>query len=58
MMMHMHREHKLSSYSLNNVSLLYLQERKEDVHYSELSKLHAESNESRKRIAIYCLKDA
>jgi DNA polymerase delta subunit 1 len=56
--MHMHREHKLSSYSLNNVSLLYLQERKEDVHYSELSKLHAESNESRKRIAIYCLKDA
>ena len=40
------------------MSLLYLQERKEDVHYSELSKLHAESNESRKRIAIYCLKDA
>lgn len=28
------------------------------MHYSELSKLHDESNESRRRIAIYCLKDA
>lgn len=37
---------------------MFLQERKEDVHHSQLNKLHNTSNESRKRIAIYCLKDA
>lgn len=34
MMMHMLRDHKLSSYSLNNVSYLFLKEQKEDVHHT------------------------
>ncbi len=33
-MIHMHREQKLSSYSLNNVSQYFLKEQKEDVHHS------------------------
>lgn len=34
------REHKLSSYSLNNVSYEFLKEQKEDVHHSMISELH------------------
>ena len=34
MMIHMCREQKLSSYSLNNVSFHFLKEQKEDVHHS------------------------
>lgn len=34
MMIHMHKDHKLSSYSLNNVALTFLKEKKEDVHHS------------------------
>ena len=58
LLIHMHREHKLSSYSLNNVSYHFLRQQKEDVHYSEIAKLHRGSMDQRKRLAIYCLKDA
>lgn len=58
MMMHVMRDHKLSSYSLNNVSYHFLKEQKEDVHHSIIKKLQKEGPESRKRIAVYCLKDA
>lgn len=58
MLMHMHREHKLTSYRLNNVSYQFLGDQKEDVHHTEITKLHNESMDGRKRLAIYCLKDA
>jgi len=58
MMMHMHREHKLSSYSLNNVSFQFLKEQKEDVHYDIIWDLQNGNPDSRRRIAVYCLKDA
>ncbi|GAB4815412.1 hypothetical protein N2152v2_002458 [Parachlorella kessleri] len=52
------RDHKLSSYSLNSVSAHFLGEQKEDVHHSDISKLQDGNEESRRRLAIYCLKDA
>ena len=52
------RDHKLSSYSLNSVSYHFLNEQKEDVHHSEISKLQEGNAESRRRLAVYCLKDA
>jgi len=58
MLIHMHRDHKLSSYSLNNVSAAFLKEQKEDVHYSMIWTLQNTSPDTRRRIAIYCLKDA
>lgn len=58
LLIHMHREHKLSSYTLNNVSYHFLKDQKEDVHHSEIFKLFRESRETRKRLAIYCIKDA
>jgi DNA polymerase delta subunit 1 len=50
------RDHKLSSYSLNSVSAHFLGEQKEDVHHSEIAKLQDGNEESRRRLAIYCLK--
>ncbi|CAD8059734.1 unnamed protein product [Paramecium primaurelia] len=58
MMIHMMKEHKLSSFSLNNVSFQFLKQQKEDVHYSIIYTLQNKSPETRKRIAVYCLKDA
>ncbi|PSC71316.1 DNA polymerase delta catalytic subunit [Micractinium conductrix] len=52
------RDHKLSAYSLNAVSAHFLGEQKEDVHHSDISKLQDGNAESRRRLAIYCLKDA
>ncbi|CAI2375632.1 unnamed protein product [Moneuplotes crassus] len=52
------REHKLRSYSLNNVSAHFLKEQKEDVHYSVIGQLQEKDQFSRRRLAIYCLKDA
>ena len=51
------REHKLRSYSLNAVSFHFLGEQKEDVHHSVISTLQNGNDETRKRIAVYCLKD-
>lgn len=52
------REHKLRSYSLNSVSAHFLGEQKEDVHHSIISELQAKNEFTRRRLAVYCLKDA
>ncbi|KAH8741198.1 DNA polymerase delta catalytic subunit [Cryptosporidium ryanae] len=52
------REHKLKSYSLNYVSTHFLKEQKEDVHYSMIRGLQDGNPETRKRVAVYCLKDS
>ena len=52
------REHKLRSYSLNNVSAHFLGEQKEDVHYSIIAELQEKDQFTRRRLAIYWLKDA
>ena len=52
------REIKLRSYTLNNVSFQFLGEQKEDVHHSLIVKLWKENEFTRRRLAIYCMKDA
>ena len=54
--MALQRDHKLSSYSLNAVSAHFLGEQKEDVHHSIISDLQAGNEETRRRLAVYCLK--
>ncbi|PPQ63372.1 hypothetical protein CVT24_005637 [Panaeolus cyanescens] len=54
----MQREHKLRSYTLNSVCAQFLGEQKEDVHHSVITELQNGTPESRRRLAIYCLKDA
>eukprot|EP00808_Paulinella_micropora_P029317 g78653.t1 len=52
------RDYKLRSYSLNAVSAEFLNQQKEDVHHSIISDLQMGSDETRRRLASYCLKDA
>ncbi|XP_050666507.1 DNA polymerase delta catalytic subunit [Leptidea sinapis] len=52
------RDYKLRSYTLNAVSYHFLQEQKEDVHHSIISDLQNENEQTRRRLAMYCLKDA
>lgn len=52
------RDYKLRSYSLNAVSQSFLNEQKEDVHHSIISDLQEGNEETRRRLAVYCLKDA
>jgi DNA polymerase delta subunit 1 len=52
----MQRDYKLSSYSLNSVSAHFLGEQKEDVHHSIISDLQNGNPETRRRLAVYCLK--
>merc|ERR550539_830466 len=52
------RDYKLRSYTLNAVSYHFLQEQKEDVHHSVISDLQAGTSQTRRRLAVYCLKDA
>ncbi|CAA9995913.1 unnamed protein product [Nesidiocoris tenuis] len=52
------RDYKLRSYTLNAVSYHFLQEQKEDVHHSIISDLQNGTDQSRRRLAVYCLKDA
>jgi DNA polymerase delta subunit 1 len=52
------REHKLRSYSLNAVASYFLGDQKEDVHYSIIGDLHRGDENTRRRLATYCLKDA
>ncbi|KAL4063167.1 DNA polymerase family B-domain-containing protein [Scleroderma yunnanense] len=54
----MQREHKLRSYTLNSVCAKFLGEQKEDVHHSVITELQNGTPESRRRLAVYCLKDA
>ncbi|KAH9967292.1 DNA polymerase family B-domain-containing protein [Russula dissimulans] len=55
---YMQREHKLRSYTLNSVCATFLGEQKEDVHHSVITELQNGTPESRRRLAVYCLKDA
>ncbi|AMD21716.1 HFL140Wp [Eremothecium sinecaudum] len=52
------REYQLRSYTLNSVSAHFLGEQKEDVHYSIIATLYKGDSETRRRLAVYCLKDA
>ena len=52
------RDYKLRSYSLNSVSQNFLGEQKEDVHHSIIADLQQGDEETRRRLAVYCLKDA
>ncbi|KAH9385583.1 DNA polymerase delta subunit 1 [Nematocida major] len=52
------KEFNLHSYSLNSVSAAFLGEQKEDVHFSQIKPMQECSSETRKRLGIYCLKDA
>ncbi|KXS16767.1 DNA polymerase delta catalytic subunit [Gonapodya prolifera JEL478] len=54
----MQREHKLRSYTLNAVSAHFLGEQKEDVDHSIITDLQNGNEETRRRLAVYCLKDA
>ncbi|KAG9393357.1 DNA polymerase delta catalitic subunit POLD1 [Carpediemonas membranifera] len=58
MMQYVQLNFKLRSYSLNAVSLHFLKEQKEDVHHSQIAKLQELGEDGRRRLAIYCLKDA
>ncbi|OBZ73506.1 DNA polymerase delta catalytic subunit [Grifola frondosa] len=55
---YMQREYKLRSYTLNAVCAQFLGEQKEDVHHSVITELQNGTPESRRRLAVYCLKDA
>ncbi|KAG0335796.1 DNA-directed DNA polymerase delta [Podila horticola] len=54
----MQRDYKLRSYTLNAVCAQFLGEQKEDVHHSIITELQNGNEETRRRLAIYCLKDA
>ncbi|KAF8328374.1 delta DNA polymerase [Cantharellus anzutake] len=55
---YMQREQKLRSYTLNAVCAHFLGEQKEDVHHSVITELQNGNADSRRRLAVYCLKDA
>lgn len=52
------REYKLRSYTLNAVSYHFLCEQKEDVHHSIITELQNGDELTRRRLAVYCCKDA
>ncbi|KAL7076229.1 hypothetical protein ACQ4LE_004584 [Meloidogyne hapla] len=52
------RDYKLRSYTLNNVSYFFLGEQKEDVAYNFIPELQRGSAKDRRRLAVYCMKDA
>jgi DNA polymerase delta subunit 1 len=52
------RDFKLRSYSLNSVSNHFLGEQKEDIHYSIITDLFNGDSNDRRRLGVYCLKDA
>lgn len=52
------RDHQLRSYTLNSVCSEFLGEQKEDVHHTMITELYNGTPESRRRLAVYCLKDA
>ncbi|PPR07791.1 hypothetical protein CVT26_014976 [Gymnopilus dilepis] len=45
------------AYKLDAVALHFLDQRKEDIHYTEIPKLQNGNADTRKALAIYCLKD-
>ncbi|KAJ7621862.1 ribonuclease H-like domain-containing protein [Mycena polygramma] len=59
-LMHYIRREEPSAFalSLNAVSKLFLRERKEEVHFTAISGLQTGSADTRRLLAVYCLKDA
>lgn len=53
----MRREYKLRSYTLNAVCAHFLSSQKDDVHFSIITELQNGTDETRRRLAAYCLKD-
>ena len=58
MFIYIMKEHKLRSFTLNNVSFNLLGEQKEDVHHSMIYDLWEKDEFTRRRLGIYCMKDA
>lgn len=54
----MRKDYKLRSYTLNSVCATFLQSQKEDVHYSIITQLQNGDDDTRRRLAVYCIKDA
>jgi len=52
------RDYQLRSYTLNAVCAHFLKEQKEDVQHSMITELYNGDPNSRRRLAVYCLKDA
>ncbi|KAL1649133.1 DNA-directed DNA polymerase delta [Diplodia intermedia] len=52
------RDYQLRSYTLNSVCAHFLGEQKEDVHHTMITELFNGDSHSRRRLAVYCLKDA
>lgn len=52
------RDYKLVSYTLNAVSAHFLKQQKEDVHHSIITELQEGNDDTRRRLAEYCVKDA
>ncbi|KAK0609876.1 DNA polymerase delta catalytic subunit [Lasiodiplodia hormozganensis] len=52
------RDYHLRSYTLNSVCAHFLGEQKEDVHHTMITELFNGDSNSRRRLAVYCLKDA
>lgn len=52
------RDYKLRSYTLNAVSFHFLGEQKEDVQHNIITDLQNGNPQTRRRLAVYCLKDA
>ncbi|EER42060.1 DNA polymerase delta catalytic subunit [Histoplasma capsulatum H143] len=52
------RDYQLRSYTLNSVCAQFLGEQKEDVHHTMITELFNGTPDSRRRLAVYCLKDA
>ena len=53
----MKREHKLTSYSLNNVAEHFLNDKKVDMPYKEMFKKFMQGPKERQEIGVYCVKD-
>eukprot|EP01022_Parablepharisma_sp_SALTPOND_P033165 TRINITY_DN88253_c2_g1_i1.p1 TRINITY_DN88253_c2_g1~~TRINITY_DN88253_c2_g1_i1.p1 ORF type:complete len:857 (-),score=79.52 TRINITY_DN88253_c2_g1_i1:1460-4030(-) len=58
MMQIIQAEYKLPSYTLNSVAIHFLNQQKEEVHHSMIKGLQEKDEFSRRKLAIYCLKDA
>lgn len=52
------QQFRLRSYTLNFVCTEFLKEQKEDVHYSLITPLFEGDQFTRRKLAVYCLKDA
>uniref|UniRef100_A0A1I7TX23 DNA polymerase delta catalytic subunit n=1 Tax=Caenorhabditis tropicalis TaxID=1561998 RepID=A0A1I7TX23_9PELO len=52
------RDYKLRSYTLNSVSYQFIPEQKEDVEHNIIPDLQRGDEQTRRRLAQYCLKDA